>query len=131
MGTQTALIMIDLDKFKSANDIHGHIVGNQLLQRISKFFQERLLHIDTVARTGGDEFSIILECPDVREEAVKDSESLLAEVREPISLGSCLVHARFSLVIVLYPEDAEDAEKLYLAADTDRYRSISAMFSSQ
>jgi len=126
-GTQTALLMIDLDHFKQVNDTHGHVVGDKLLQSISKIFEDRLRRIDTVARTGGDEFSIILECPILRSEAEKVAESLLNEVREPLVLLNHIVHASFSLGIALYPEDAEDAESLYIAADTKMYKSKNAV----
>jgi diguanylate cyclase (GGDEF)-like protein len=123
--------MIDLDHFKSVNDTHGHSVGDELLKRISKIFEQRLRKIDTVARTGGDEFSIILECPIEREEAEKVAASLLAEVREPLALENRLVHASFSLGIALYPEDAECADDLYIAADTNMYKSKSTILASQ
>jgi diguanylate cyclase (GGDEF)-like protein len=130
-GTQTALLMIDLDHFKSVNDTHGHAVGDQLLKKISNIFEKRLRRIDTVARTGGDEFSIILECPIVREDAENVANSLLAEVREPLALDNRLVQASFSLGIALYPADAADAESLYIAADTKMYESKATLLASQ
>lgn len=130
-GTQTALLMIDLDHFKSVNDTHGHIVGDELLKCISRKLEQRLRKTDTVARTGGDEFSIILECPIEREEANKVADSLLSEVREPIALGKHLVQASFSLGIALYPEDALCLDDLYIAADTNMYKSKSAILTSQ
>jgi diguanylate cyclase (GGDEF)-like protein len=123
--------MIDLDQFKSVNDTHGHAVGDQLLKSISKIFEGRLRNIDTVARTGGDEFSIILECPILREDAQKVADSLLAEVREPLALGEQLVQASFSLGIAMYPEDAESAEELYIAADSKMYESKSFVLNTR
>jgi diguanylate cyclase (GGDEF)-like protein len=115
-----------MNQFKQVNDNYGHAVGDQLLQRISKIFEERLRHIDTVARTGGDEFSIILECPVTRADAEKVARALLEEMREPLKLSNRSVQASFSFGIAMYPEDAKDAETLYITADTRMYETKAA-----
>ncbi|MGC1462318.1 MAG: GGDEF domain-containing protein, partial [Terracidiphilus sp.] len=68
-GSHTALLLVDLDQFKQVNDTLGHHVGDLLLKRVGTVFSDRVRKSDTVARTGGDEFSVILDDPISREDA--------------------------------------------------------------
>ena len=68
-GSHVALLLIDLDDFKQVNDTAGHHVGDELLKHVSNLFMGRVRRSDTVARTGGDEFSVILEEPMTRADA--------------------------------------------------------------
>jgi diguanylate cyclase len=120
-GTQAALLMVDLDRFKQVNDTLGHHVGDLLLQEVARLFSGRVRRSDTVARTGGDEFAIILESPTSRTEAKLVGRSLLRLLEQPIRIESCLVTVDASLGIAVFPEDAEDEESLCIKADLRMY----------
>jgi diguanylate cyclase (GGDEF)-like protein len=120
-GSRMALLVIDLDHFKQVNDTLGHHVGDLVLQRVASTFSERVRRSDTVSRTGGDEFSVILEEPTNREEAENVGTSLRQLLEAPLNLGDCEVQVGASVGIAIYPEDATDAESLCIAADRRMY----------
>jgi diguanylate cyclase (GGDEF)-like protein len=116
-----ALLVIDLDRFKQVNDSLGHHVGDLLLQRVGAILAGRIRRSDTVARTGGDEFSVILEEPISRADAERVSRSLLRLLKEPLRLGDHTVRVGASVGIAVFPEDASDMETLCIAADLRMY----------
>jgi diguanylate cyclase len=120
-GSQAALLMVDLDRFKQVNDTLGHHVGDLLLQEVARLFSGRVRRSDTVARTGGDEFAVILEGPTSRTEAKLVGRTLLRLLEQPIRLESCLVTVDASLGIAVFPDDAEDEESLCIKADLRMY----------
>ena len=120
-GTKSALLVIDLDRFKQVNDTLGHHAGDQLLQKVSSLFSSRVRRSDTVARTGGDEFSLILEEPTNRSDARLVSQSLMQLLEQPILISGQQVKIGASIGIALYPDDAPDLEALCIAADLRMY----------
>jgi diguanylate cyclase (GGDEF)-like protein len=120
-GTQAALLTVDLDDFKLVNDTYGHHTGDMLLQRIARLFNGRIRHSDTVARTGGDEFAVILEPPTTQEEAALVSRSLLDLLQEPMRLNENTVHIGASVGIAIFPDDAKDLKSLCIQADMRMY----------
>jgi diguanylate cyclase (GGDEF)-like protein len=120
-GSQVALMVIDLDHFKQVNDTLGHHVGDLLLQHVGGSFSIRARRSDTVARTGGDEFSVILEAPTDRAEAESVGASLMQLLKEPIDLEGHQLFVGASLGIAIYPTDATDFENLCIAADQRMY----------
>ena len=120
-NTQTALLIIDLNRFKQVNDTFGHHVGDLLLQRVGALFLGRVRRSDTVARTGGDEFSIILEEPASRAEAMHVSQALLELLRTPLQLENHTVRTGASIGVAIFPEDASEMEALCVAADKRMY----------
>ncbi len=119
--SQTALLVVDLDHFKRVNDTFGHHVGDLLLERVGAIFQARVRRSDTVARTGGDEFSVILEEPISRTDAERVSASLIELLKRPLNLAGNLVHIGASVGVAVFPDDAADLEALCVAADLDMY----------
>ncbi len=120
-GTQAALLLVDLNEFKQVNDTFGHHVGDLLLKTVGTLFVGRVRRSDTVARTGGDEFSIILEEPTNREDAERVGQSLIQLLNEPLKLGDHAVRAGISVGIAVFPDDALTMESLRIAADLRMY----------
>lgn len=120
-GCEVALLLIDLNYFKQVNDTAGHHVGDELLKRVSSIFLTRVRLSDTVARTGGDEFSVILEGPVSRQQAEEVGASLKALLSEPIQVAGHTLQIGASIGLAMFPEDARAAEPLYIAADLAMY----------
>ncbi len=120
-GALAALMLIDLDHFKEVNDTVGHHVGDLLLKHVGAAFSKRVRRIDTVARTGGDEFSVILEAPTTPEDAQSVGRALMELLREPINVGSQVVQVGASVGIAVFPQDASSAEALRITADLRMY----------
>ncbi len=92
-----------------------------LLKRVGQIFDGRVRRSDTVARTGGDEFSIILESPTSREIAGLVGNSLTQLLEEPFEFEGHSVRIGGSVGIAIFPEDATDAASLRIAADLRMY----------
>ncbi len=120
-GAQAALLLVDLDQFKQVNDTFGHHVGDLLLKTVGTMFVERVRRSDTVARTGGDEFSIILEEPTNREDAERVGQSLIQLLNVPLELEDHAVRTAASVGVAVFPEDALTMESLCIAADLRMY----------
>lgn len=120
-GAQVALMLVDLDDFKRVNDTVGHHVGDQLLKHVGTLFTGRVRRSDTVARTGGDEFSVILEEPMTRADAARVGKVLTGLLDKPLDVNGQTVHVGASIGIAVFPDDACDAESLCIAADLRMY----------
>jgi diguanylate cyclase (GGDEF)-like protein len=118
---QAALLVVDLDRFKQVNDTLGHHIGDLVLQKVAELFATRVRRSDTVARTGGDEFSVILEEPITRRDAVQVGRSLVQLLNEPLDLGEHVVRVGASVGVAMYPDDAQDMDALCIAADLRMY----------
>jgi diguanylate cyclase (GGDEF)-like protein len=120
-GSQTALLVIDLDQFKHVNDTLGHHAGDQVLRHVGAIFSGRIRRSDTVARTGGDEFSVILDQPITRSDAELVAISLSELIHEPFEAANQTIQIGASVGIAVFPEDAVNAEGLCIAADQRMY----------
>lgn len=116
-----AVLMFDLDRFKTINDALGHAVGDQLLAQIGRLLTPRLRTGDTLARFGGDEFAVLLPGCDVaaaRHVAEKLHDALL----EPLLLdGGVHQQQSISIGMAVYPQDGEDIDTLLRHADVAMY----------
>jgi diguanylate cyclase (GGDEF)-like protein len=121
-GARAALLVLDLDRFKQVNDAFGHHVGDLLLHQVASIFSGRVRRSDTVARTGGDEFSVVLESPTNRDEAFHVGRSLQALLNDPLSLEGNSVKIGISFGIAVFPDDAQDMDALCIAADMRMYQ---------
>ena len=119
---QVAFLSIDLDHFKDVNDTYGHDAGDLFLRQLSARLATRVRSSDTLARTGGDEFTLIL--PDLQDmhDAGRVAESLTTSLREPFQLQDHTVYGSASIGIALYPRDGKDADTLQRNGDRAMYR---------
>lgn len=122
-----ALILIDLDHFKTLNDTRGHSSGDQLLIVIGRRIEAAVRSGDTVARFGGDEFVVLLEhlCPDVQRakaEARRVAETLIRRIREPVPLGTFEHVVSGSVGITLFPQAGGSPEELLKQVDFAMYQ---------
>jgi diguanylate cyclase (GGDEF)-like protein/PAS domain S-box-containing protein len=121
-GTACALLVLDIDRFKSINDTHGHDVGDQLLQQFAHRVGTLLRESDTLARIGGDEFSLILPNLKNRDDAITVARKIVEAFKEPFLVTSGPLPATCSIGVSLYPADAKDAGALQKVADTALYK---------
>jgi diguanylate cyclase (GGDEF)-like protein len=118
-----ALVMMDLDDFKSFNDTHGHPVGDVLLRHVSRIIRENLREMDVAARYGGEEFVVVLPETDL-EGARKVAERIRRGLEEePVDIeGVGRVGRTVSLGVAVFPVDAATPSRLIEAADRAMYR---------
>lgn len=117
-----ALHLIDLDDFKSINDVHGHAAGDALLERVGA----RLARLEErgamVARLGGDEFAVMQPNVPGTEAVSALATEISAMLREPFPLASGPVQTAASIGVAIHPTDGSDPEDLFRNADLAMYR---------
>jgi diguanylate cyclase (GGDEF)-like protein len=126
-GHPTALIMVDIDHFKSVNDTYGHQMGDQVLRWLAQLLKSKMRTLDYLARYGGEEFAVILKDTSA-EEAFLVAERLCASVAAaPFFLNeddssSGVIPVRISLGVASIPADAGTEQSLIAAADKALYQ---------
>ncbi len=116
------MFFLDLDRFKDINDSLGHSVGDALLKAVADRIRRCVREGDTVARFGGDEFTLLVPHIDNVEDAAKIAQKILETLKIPFILGERELFATTSIGISIYPGDGLDAETLVRNADTAMYR---------
>ena len=125
-GSHLALLMIDLDRFKDINDSFGHVLGDELLQRVAERLLARVRQVDTVGRFGGDEFSVLMEDVTGAEQASRAANDLIHALSEPYILSSGIeVRIGASVGISVYPENGLTPELILQQADSAVYQAKS------
>ena len=120
-GKPRALLFLDLDNFKTANDTFGHAVGDRLLKTVADRLKIELAPGDVAARIGGDEF-VVLAVAATPERAIERGEGLLSAIACTHSLGEGLSAAvGASIGIAMTPEHGSNAEDRLVAADAALY----------
>lgn len=115
-----ALLLIDLDQFKTVNDTLGHHIGDSLLIEASEQFKKSIGPLDRLYRLGGDEFVIVL--PDTSENScIVTAEMILNNFSVPFIVNENKIAVTPSIGVSLYPENAEESEELLKNADTAMY----------
>ncbi|MEQ8289962.1 MAG: EAL domain-containing protein [Gammaproteobacteria bacterium] len=122
---QTSILFLDLDRFKSVNDLLGHDIGDMLLQEVGNRFLQCVRAYDSVARFGGDEFVIILS--DVAPEHIHEQSALMAEriiqsLKAPIVIDEREFFVSPSIGIAIYPQDGRNYDEMLKQADMAMYQ---------
>lgn len=116
-----ALLILDLDGFKTINDTLGHQAGDQILCGVAQNLREDLPLCNTLARLGGDEFTLI--APDIKDDQALDQllSTIQSSVQRPILIDGQSFSMTASFGLAIYPDDAEDATRLLSIADQRMY----------
>lgn len=130
-GQYGALLFIDLDNFKTVNDSLGHSAGDELLKQVAKRISESTRKEDSVARMGGDEFTIILtELGKTSKAAVdkagKAAEKLCSLISKPCRIENQELHITLSVGISLFPKPEAGVDDILKQADTAMYKAKEA-----
>jgi diguanylate cyclase (GGDEF)-like protein/PAS domain S-box-containing protein len=121
-----AVMFIDIDHFKTINDTLGHTAGDDLLLEMARRLRACVRDDDTVARIGGDEFTIILAELRNPADAMHVAQKVLEAVQVPLTIGGMPIVVTASVGISLYPTDGADPEALLRNADSAMYRAKEA-----
>lgn len=116
-GNQLAVCFLDLDRFKTINDTLGHAIGDQLLQSVAQRLTKCLRIGDTLARWGGDEFTLLLPEINDSEDVAQIQESIIAALKPVFDIENHRLHVSVSIGIALYPLHGQDTETLIKHAD--------------
>jgi len=120
---RAAVLVIDLDQFKTINDSHGHAAGDALLVAVTRRLRTRLREEDTLSRLAGDQFVLVLEALHDYQEAEIMARSIQALLESPFVLpDGCKAFVRASVGISVYPQDGNTAQALLVGADAAVHR---------
>ena len=121
-GRGTALLVVDLDGFKTVNDAFGHAAGDELLARVGQRLRDALRDEDTVARLGGDEFAVVAAGLADPASANAVAQKVHAVVTEPYAVAGSEVRVGGSIGVSVAPQDGHDPDALLRNADLAMYR---------
>ncbi|KRV49383.1 phosphodiesterase [Wenjunlia vitaminophila] len=121
-GDRAALILIDLDKFRSVNDTLGHLAGDRLLLQVAERLRSSMPRGAEVARLGGDEFAVLLPRADSITRAQRVARTLVAGLNAPVNLDGLTLVLGASAGLSVFPDHAVDAEGLLRRADVAMYQ---------
>lgn len=117
-----AVLFLDLDRFKHVNDSLGHTVGDELLRQVADRLRHAVRREDTVARQGGDEFTVLIENLSEGEDAAMLAEHLIHALVDPFEVEGRRLFLGVSIGISVYPQDGDTVEQLLRNADAAMYR---------
>ncbi|HEX9886263.1 MAG TPA: sensor domain-containing diguanylate cyclase [Longimicrobiales bacterium] len=117
-GGRAALLFMDVVDFKDINDEHGHRVGDEVLREVGRRLSANLRTADVSARTGGDEFAVLLAHVDDSRTARVGAERLNERLSEPMEVEGVTVAIESRIGVALFPDDGTDLDSLMAMADT-------------
>jgi diguanylate cyclase (GGDEF)-like protein len=134
-GTKIAVLLIDLDRFKEINDTFGHRTGDLALQQVAMRLAGRIRASDTLARSGGDEFTVVSHIANIHDAEVL-ALALESALVAPLEVEGQLIHTGLSIGVALYPDQGRNRDELCAAADRAMYaakhgRQVGAIPSSE
>jgi|GEM_PF-3292121 len=119
---RVGVMFLDLDRFKVINDTLGHAIGDQLLQQVAERLVHCLRETDTVARWGGDEFTLLLPMVHHSDDLAIVAERILHALKPEFILDGHHLHVTTSIGIAVYPDHGDSPDVLLRNADTALYR---------
>ncbi|HJV94005.1 MAG TPA: EAL domain-containing protein, partial [Azonexus sp.] len=119
------VMFLDIDRFKLINDTYGHPEGDQLLKEFAQRVRQCLRSGDTLARQGGDEFTVLLPDISCAEDVVTIAKKMLGELKRPFTVAERDFIATISIGIAVFPEDGTTPEELIRNADIAMYQTKS------
>lgn len=122
LGARSALVLIDLDRFRSVNDTLGHLAGDRLLLQIAERLRLALPCGAESARLGGDEFAVLLPAAGSATSAKRVARQLVATLGSPLDLDGLTLVLEASAGVAVFPDDALDPEGLLRRADVAMYQ---------
>ncbi|MFJ3638346.1 putative bifunctional diguanylate cyclase/phosphodiesterase [Streptomyces sp. NPDC090108] len=122
IGARSALMLIDLDRFRSVNDTLGHLAGDRLLLQIADRLRLALPRGAEAARLGGDEFAVLLPVADSTTSATRVARALVTELSSPLDLDGLTLVLEASAGVAVFPDHALDAEGMLRRADVAMYQ---------
>ena len=121
-GVSLAVMFLDLDRFKAVNDTHGHEVGDKLLKQVAQRLKGCVRESDTVARIGGDEFTVVLSSLPHPENLAVVARKIIAEMNRPFDIDGIDCRIGTSIGVSIHPEHGDDPEVLLKQADGAMYQ---------
>jgi len=121
-----AVLLIDLDRFKSINDTYGHNIGDELLKTISHRIQEHCMNVGMPARLGGDEFAVLLNQFDSRSETMDSARQLIQCIEKEVNINGVKLTVGSSIGISIFPDNGLNATELMKSADIAMYSAKTA-----
>jgi len=121
-GRHIALLLLDLDNFKTLNDSLGHLFGDRVLKAVGERLVRFVDHDGFVARLGGDEFTLVCQLDSATGDVASQTTALLAQFQQPLQVAGRDIIVSVSIGASLFPDHASDAESLLRAADAALFK---------
>ena len=120
-NTKLAILFVDLDNLKTINDVNGHTAGDAVLVEVAKRMKQCLRESDTIARIGGDEFTVLLPDVDTEENVLKVAEKIRTALIAPVAVDGSSLNTSASIGVAIYPSHGQNASDLMNNADAAMY----------